>query len=230
MKLSDITSRVRILLNDTDSSAYRWADPELTLWVNDGQRFIALIRPDSTSVNAAVTLSAGSKQAVPGTVFRLLDVIRNLASDGTTPGRVIKLTERKVLDDFDPMWHTATKVGTIKHYTYDNRVPTIFYVYPPAINGTKIEAVISRAPTDVASSGDDLTLADQYMEAEINYVMYRAFLKDAEFSGNSALSGSYMQTLLAILGVKTKKDVAFSPDLNDQGSTPNPQVFKEGGV
>lgn len=236
MKVSDITTRVRILLNDQDGT--RWLDAELVAWINDAQKLISMARPDASVANAALTLSAGTKQSIPSTGFRLLDVIRNLASDGVTGGRSIRIVDREVLDSQDPMWHTTTASGTIKHFIYDNRDPKNFYVYPPAIAGTKIEAMYSVTPTEIVYNALDvpgtlntvLTVSDIYLEAVVNYVMYRSYSKDAEFSQNPQLAAGYLQTVFSMLGIKTQKDVAFSPDLNSKGSMPSAAALQAGGV
>lgn len=236
MKVSDITSRARILLNDQDGT--RWLDNELISWINDAQKLIALTRPDASVSNSALTLVAGTKQAIPAAGFRLLDVVRNLAVDGVTGGRSIRHVDREVLDSQDPLWHTTTASGTIKHFIYDNRDPKNFYVYPPAIAGTKIEAMYSVAPTEIVYNAGDLsgtlntnlTVSDIYLEAVLNYVMYRSYSKDAEFAQNPQLAAGYLQTVYSMLGIKTQKDVAFSPDLNSKGSMPNAAAIQAGGV
>jgi len=236
VKVSDIISRARILLNDQDGT--RWLDNELVSWINDAQKLIALVRPDSSVSNSTVTLVAGTKQSIPAGGFRLLDIIRNIALDGITGGRSIRVVDREVLDSQDPMWHTTTAAGTIKHFIYDNRNPLAYYVYPPAIAGTKIEVMYSVSPTEIVyNSGNvagtmntDLTVADIYLESVLNYAMYRAYSKDAEFSQNPQLAAGYLQTVYSMLGIKTQKDVAFSPDLNSKGAMPNAAAIQAGGV
>jgi hypothetical protein len=236
MKVSDITNRARILLNDQDGT--RWLDNELVSWINDAQKLIALVRPDSSVSNSTVTLVAGTKQSVPAGGFRLLDVVRNMGADGVTGGRSIRAVDREVLDSQDPMWHTTTQSGTIKHFIYDNRNPLAYYVYPPATAGTKIEVMYSVAPAEIvynagnvaATLNTDLTVSDIYLEAVLNYVMYRSYSKDAEFSQNPQLAAGYLQTVYSMLGIKTQKDVAFSPDLNSKGTMPNAAAIQAGGV
>ena len=236
MKVSDIISRARILLNDQDGT--RWLDNELVSWINDAQKLIALVRPDSSVSNSTVTLVAGTKQSIPSGGFRLLDVIRNIGNDGVTGGRSIRVVDREVLDSQDPMWHTTTAAGTIKHFIYDNRNPLTYYVYPPAIAGTKIEVMYSVSPTEIVynagnvagTMNTDLTVADIYLESVLNYAMYRAYSKDAEFSQNPQLAAGYLQTVYSMLGIKTQKDVAFSPDLNSKGAMPNAAAIQAGGV
>ena len=236
MIASDITSRARILLNDIDAT--RWIDSELFKWVNDAQKLVAMMRPDASVATFVMTLIAGTRQTIPSGGFRLLDIVRNVTTvTGSTPanqvvtvpGRSVRIVDREVLDTQDPYWHTATGSAEIKHFIYDNRSPTLFYVYPPATTSAKLEVVYSVAPTDVAAAGDTLSISDIYQDVILNYVMYRAYSKDAEYASNAALAGGYLNVVNQMLGIKTQKDVAYSPDLNSKGSSPAPGLTA-GGV
>lgn len=221
MLASEIIDRARIVLNDTDG--VRWLNAELFKWINDGQRVIALVRPDSVVSNISLTLVAGTKQSLPTEALRLMDVVRNLSVSGAG-GRSIRHVDRDVLDTVNPDWHTETQTGTIKNYVYDNRDPKTFYVYPPAQANTKVEVLYSKNPTDVAATTDALSVADIYADPLLNYVLYRAYSKDAEFAQNGQLSAGYLGTFNAMLGIKTSKDAAYSPDLHSKGRTTAPSA------
>jgi hypothetical protein len=236
MIASDITSRARILLNDIDAT--RWIDSELFKWINDAQRLVSMMRPDASIATFVMTLIAGTRQTIPSGGFRLLDIIRNVTTvTGTTPldqvvtvpGRSVRIVDREVLDTQDPFWHTATGSAEIKHFIYDNRSPTLFYVYPPATTSAKLEVVYSVAPTDVTAAGNTLSISDIYLDIILNYVLYRAYSKDAEYASNAQLANSYLSIVNTMLGIKTQKDVAYSPDLNSKGSSPAPGLTS-GGV
>lgn len=230
MNVSDVISRARTLLNDTDATGYRWSQQDLIDYINDAQRMIAVLRPDSSSGTTVATLVAGTKQTIPSGGFRILDIPRNIGSDGSTPGRAIRIVDRDVLDQFEPGWHSATKKSEVKHYTYDERFPLEYFVYPPVNAGVKIEVRFGKFPTVLTATGDALSISDAYFEVILNYVMYRCYLKDAEFSGNAALAAQYLQAASGLLGVKIGKDNAFSPKTNRQGGDPNVAAAQMGGV
>lgn len=229
MKVSDVISRVRSILNDADATGYRWTDAELIDSTNDAQRLVALYRPDSCAANSVATLVAGSKQAIPTDGFRLLDVIRNIGADGITPGRSVRIAERDTLDAYDPYWHTNTKKGEVKNFVFDERNPKTFYVNPPVNVGTKVELLYSKYPTEVVTSGDDLTVTDAYFEAIVNFVLFRCYAKDADFGANAQLANSYLSLFASTMGVKLQKDVAFGPALNRKGGEPG-MAIQAGGV
>jgi len=229
MILSDILTRVRTLLNDL-TTTYRWSDAELTLWVNDAQKFVVIYRPDSCVLNTVQTLVTGTKQTIPTSGIRLLDVIRNIAADGTTAGRAIRITERDLMDAINPNWHTSTAAQVVKHYMLDERNPRVYYVYPPATAASKVEILCSKNPTAVSALSDVLDVSDIYQQVVIDYVMFRAYSKDAEFSANAQLASGFLQSALATFGVKLQKDVAYSPDLNVRGASPSGSAIQAGGV
>ena len=225
MQASEIVDRARIVLNDADG--IRWLDAEILKWINDGQRVIALVRPDASVSNSTLSLTTGTKQSIPNDGLRLLDVIRN-----TNGGRAVRHVDRDVLDTQNPTWHADTSSTTIKNYIYDNRDPKNFYVYPPAAAGASLNIIYSKNPTDCANTSSNIDVADIYADPLLNYVLHRAYSKDAEFAQNFELSANYLAIFQAMLGIKTGKDAAFSPDLNSKGKTtmPNPVALQMGGV
>lgn len=229
MLASDIIDRARILLQDTDQTTIRWADSELLKWINDGQRAIVVVRPDALASNTTVNLTTGTKQAIPADGIRLMDVVRNILANNDA-GRVVRYVDREVLDSHDPDWHKSTASVTVKQFVHDNRDPKNFYVYPPAAAGAKLEIVYSKNPTDATTVGSTLSLPDIYQEPLLNYVLFRAYGKDSEFSANAALSDKYLNIFQAMLGIKSRKDSAYSPDLNDRGASPSVAAIQNGGV
>jgi hypothetical protein len=230
MKVSDVISRARNILLDSDATSYRWSNAEMIDYINDAQRLVAVYRPDSCSASTVQTLSAGSKQSIPTGGFRLLDVVRNMASDGTTPGRAITITARDTLDRFDPNWHTATNQSAVKHFTYDERIPGQFFVYPPVSSGVKVETVYSKYPSAVSATTDDLTVQDSYFEALINYLLFRCYSKETDFAANAQLASSYLSLFASVLGIKLQKDIAFGPKVSNKGGDPNGAAAQLGGV
>ena len=239
MLASDVLDRARLLLQD--ESAVRWLDTEQYRWLTDGQRVIVLVRPDACVANVQITLVAGTKQSLPAGALRLLDVVRNVPVTPTgastpTSGRAVRLVDREVLDTQNPNWHFAKPALVIRNYVYDNRDPLNFYVSPPAtapdprFGSAKLEIIHSKLPAAVVALTDTLTIPDIYMDPLLNYVMFRSYSKDAQFAQNAQLASAYMTTFMAMLGVKTKHDVAYSPDLHSKGALPDSPALQMEGV
>jgi hypothetical protein len=209
---SVIINNARKALND--ATGIRWTDAELLAWLNAGQRDLAILRPDASAVNTSFTLAAGTKQVLSASALRLLDVVRNLGADGYTPGSAIRIVDREVLDAQLPDWHTAAQSATTQHFTYDNRDPRVFYVYPPAVTGYRIEIIQSVSPADVAALTSAITLDDIYAGPLTDYVLFRAYMKDAPYAGNAQLAAQYYQAFTGTLTGKTQVDIAASPNKN----------------
>ena len=188
-----------------------WTDTQGLAWLNDGQRAVALVRPDASVRVSSVKLSPGTKQTIAG--HRLMAVIRNMGSDGVTPGRAVRLTERGAKDEFDPDWHKETAATEIKEYIYDERVPKEYYVSPPVNSTTPVYAEISEsvAPADVADLKDPITLDDNYAPALIEWVAYRFFSRDAEELPDIQRAIGHFQRFFNMLGEKLRIDLAISP-------------------
>lgn len=203
--VADLLVRVRNLLQDQDG--VRWVDDELVRWVNDAQREIVLLKPDSYSTRATHTCVAGTLQNLPSDGLQILDVTRNL--DGTK--RAIRLVSRYILDAENPTWHSNTESSDIRVFTFDDRAPTSFYVFPPASVGSLIEILYSTAPPVVAIGGN-LSLNDIYVGAIVDYVCYRAFSKDAEYAQNGQRAETHYVKFMNSVGAKHTVEKGEGPN------------------
>lgn len=208
---ADLISRASKILQDEQH--VRWEVPELLEWINDGARETILRRPAARAVTEVLTLVEGTKQDLPANSVELLDVVRNMKADGTTPGRVVRRVDRQLLDDQYPDWHTARKASAVRHYTFDERAPTVFYTYPPAVAGAKVEALFSQLPPVVAAEGDTLDMGAEYINAIVNYMVYRAFSKDSEFA-NGTVAALHYQAFVDAVADNNQTTTANSPNAN----------------
>lgn len=208
-----IIYRAEIILQDTTN--VRWPEAELTYWLNDAQRAIVLIKPDASAVNAAVICVAGAKQSIPAAGVQLLDIIRNMGTNGTTPGRAILQIERRILDEQRPDWHTETASDEVKHFMFDERNPRNFYVYPPQPTSAfgYVEMLYSAAPTDLATLASVISLDDIYAGPILDYILFRAYSKDADLSPSAPQRATaYYQAFMAALSGKNEAESMHDPD------------------
>lgn len=201
-----------------DSAGKRWPATELVTWLNAGQREIVVYRPDATSKLASVPLVAGTRQVLPADGAKLIDVPRN------TNGPAIRLVDRKILDAQLPGWHTS-KGGVIVHFMFDDRDPRAFYVYRPAANGAAVDALYSAFPADVAAPAAGVQAAavvgnigvpDIYETALLDYVLARAYAKDAQVAGNAARAQAHYMAFGNALGVELKGTLQFGPNASGE--------------
>ena len=223
--VQSVIDRVQTTLQDT--TGVRWpVVSELVLWVNDAQREIALLKPDASAKNETVTLVTGTKQEIPSGGNRLLRAVRNMsAASGGTGKRSVRLVSREVLDAQTPDWHDPTVSGDaahtniIKHYIYDEANPRNFYVYPGVSGSSYLEIIYSANPTTVAQNGN-LDIPDIYANAVMNYVLYMAYMKDAEYAGNSQRAANHYQPFTPSVTGKGQVDAMTTPNLEAARPTP----------
>lgn len=208
-----IIHRAAIALNDLNAT--RWTTAELVRYLNDGQRDIALVRPDATATPVTVGLVAGARQNLPAAGAKLLELIRNT----TGAQRAIRLTDRSVLDALNPDWYSKAGALEVKHYTFDPREPRVFYVYPPALSGASVELVYSAYPVDITEPSANTTytsvtgnvsVQDIFTNALTNYILYRAFSKDTE-TVSAAAATSYYQLYQSMLGTELSGTTGVAP-------------------
>jgi hypothetical protein len=115
---------------------------------------------------------------------------------------------RAILDDQIPDWHNSTASASIAHFIYDTSDPKNFYLYPRPATGASIEIIYSTIPAVIsltAFDGTDTTvigLDDTYANAILDYMLYRAYSKDATYAANANRAVSHYQAFGDSLGVK----------------------------
>ena len=226
--VQSVVDRVQATLQDT--TGVRWpVTGELVLWVNDAQREIALLKPDASATNATITLVTGTKQTIPTGGNRLLRVVRNMSAASSGTGkRAVRLVSREVLDAQTPDWHDPTVTGdaahtnVVKHYVYDEQNPRNFYVYPGVSGSAYLEIIYSDNPATVALACN-LSVPDIYANAVMNYVLYMAYMKDAEYAGNNQRAANHYQIFTAAVTGKGQIDALTSPNLEGHAG-PAPQT------
>lgn len=201
--VADVLARVGLILNDVDY--VRWTKPELFGWINDAAGEIVIRRPPAGAKTAAITLVEGVSQSLPADSHLLMDVVRNLPN-----GRRITVAERHRLEESVRNWYGMNPSSAIRHYSYEDRNPQQFYVYPPAVAGAMVEAVIASIPPKITDESASLELGAEYIGPIVSYVVYRALLKDSEYA-NGQVAIAHFQAFSEALGTNTQVSLDASP-------------------
>jgi hypothetical protein len=211
--VQDIATRVIDLLLDYDRAddEARWTDAEIIRWINDSRMAIITRRPVACSKIATVPLVAGTYQTIPANGVVLFDLICNMGLSGTVPGRAIRRTDRQNLDDEEFYWHKAAAKAEISQYTFDDRSPKDYFVWPPAVEGATVRMSYSAIPTEVTALDDTLDIGLEVMDAVVNYVAYRAKAKDSQYA-NAAEAAAFYGAFSDALGTQTQTQAAASPN------------------
>ncbi len=203
-----IIKRVNTLL--VDSTFTRWTKQELLDYYNDATKAIVLVRPSAHTKNVQFNCAAGTKQSLPADALRLIEVLRN------ADGKVIRFVPRRALDDSYPDWHAGKDGTSVAAYTYDDRDPKNFYLYPGPAAAVKVDVIYSVAPqskelVDVENSQTPALadLDDIYINPLIDFMLYRCFSKDAEYAANGTRADRHYNAFLLQIDDKTKADTSM---------------------
>lgn len=218
-KVVDLISRAQTLLQDTTS--VRWPAPELQNYVNDSYREIVNLRPDSNTEVGEFTCVEGARQVLTDTfasALRVIEVIRNTAA--TSAKGAVRIVNRRMLDDQRRNWYAETPTVNIQHYMFDARLPKEFLVYPPAAAEARLEVIYASVPlahtlTEAqlvnAATTEVIRIDDSYFNAMLDYVLYRAYSKDAEYTANAQRAVAHYQAFQSALGVSAQANAASQP-------------------
>lgn len=211
MKVSAVQALVSEVLQDV--SMVTWTSAQLIAWLNDAQRTIALVRPEVSTVTAAVKLAAGTRQSIPAAGIKLLDVTRNMGSAGTTPRKAIRLVDRAAKDAASPDWHREHASPSVREYAVDRRTERDFWVSPPvtSYSDVYVEITYTVAPTAVTLTTDDISVDEIYSPAMVEWMLYRAFSRDSESTPNAARAAAHMERFYVLMGIRAQKGAEVSP-------------------
>lgn len=219
VKVVDIISRARTLLKD--ASSVRWTLSELQLWINDSYRDTVILRPDANTLVGEFVCAEGPRQRVTATfsnASRLIECVRNTATSSNKSR--VRIASRASVDSMRPNWYAETPTVNIELFVFDPRTPTEFLVYPPASTAARLEVMYAQVPsphtlTDAQlvnpATAEVIRIDDMFAGAMLDYVLYRAYSKDAEDTANANRATLHFQAFQNALGVKGQSEVASQP-------------------
>lgn len=207
----------RVVETLQDNTSVRWPVSELVRYLNDGQREVAMYRPDVMESTITHNLVAGTKQAIPTNGTKLIEIVRNAG----TSQRAVRMVSRTILDAQVPNWHSLPGQTEILHFTYDPRIPETFYVYPPAAaSGASVTLSYSALPDNIAEPADGTTytavtgnlgVPDIFANCLQDFVLYRAYTKDSEYAGNAQRAQAHYAAFQAALNTEASATAVVSP-------------------
>jgi len=214
-----LITEVRRVIHD-ESATFRWSDAELIDYCNAGIRQTVTLVPEANSTETIHDTGSTliSRQALPSGGIKFLKASRNYADDGTTPQGVIRYAEKDALDTYAPGWEydsaaKADGANFFDHYCHDPNEPKIFYLYPaPAAVNKMLAIVYSAVPTAHTAVGNTFGLDDEYINATVQYMTYRALTKEGRHTMPSAYQQGLWQNYLVALGLGRKMLLEVSPE------------------
>jgi hypothetical protein len=244
-KVKDFLRVVSTTLQDANPQFTRWTEVELVNYANFGQVAIATYLPQAGSRIDAMRLQPGTRQdltkvltanILPGDGsaaadtygIALLEVVRNMGANGSTPGRAVRPVDRASKDADDPLWHTIA--GTeVREFVADKNVPKAFYVSPGAHAVTPVWVEVSwmAEPKRIPAGGEPgsenykfdtgnntlLGINDQFVEDLHNYVVAVALLKGSKNTVNLPKSQAHTGLFLSSINAQASALTGVNPNL-----------------
>ena len=216
MKAKDVYKTVSSRLQDL-SEPRRWpwdapfgdADPSLQVFLNNALLNVALHRPDSTAKSEIKTLVQGHMQTLGSDDLSLLECVRYMDED-EKPIRAVTRIERSEMDAYLVDWYSENGENDgIWNWAYDRMTnPFIYWVYPGAKEGAKLETVVSKRPIKVEGLNSELEISELFKSALDAWVLFEVMASDTS-DANWNKASQYLQTFGQILGVKMEIDMSF---------------------
>lgn len=185
----------RFVLLDTDTVAPRNTDSELLGYVNDGIKEVSSHLPMLFSTVAQHACTAGVvEQTLSFTsAIALIEVL------SIHNGVAVTRFDRPTLDLFRPTWRSDA-AGVAQQWAPLAEDPLRFFIYPAAPASQSLDVRYARIPAVFTIDQSITDLPDSYKPALVDYVVYRAELKDDE-NVLSARSAAMHNAFLLKIGV-----------------------------
>lgn len=182
-----------------DENFDNWTKRELLQYLNDGVRRLVTLAPQQFSTRAVLTLAAGTRQTLPANTAMLLESPRSLHATTEVPIRALRIVDRRALDEYSPGWHVAV-AAPAREYAYDPAMdPAVMWVNPPAAADDKAEIVYAANPAAVNLS-NDVPVEDRYIPYLVDYILFRAFSKDADYAGQDGRAEIHRKRFMEAAG------------------------------
>lgn len=182
--------------------------PSLQDFLNNALYNIVMQRPDATSTFLEKTLVDGARQSLADDELSLFECVRFISADGLIT-RAITRIDRSEMDAFMSDWYSEDDDTGVWHWAYEKRhEPKVFWVFPKAVAGGKVEVIVSRLPTLITSPNDTITIPEIYKGALDAWILYEILMGDTEdYNPNKAMH--FYESFFQILGVKLSIDRSY---------------------
>ena len=182
MTPQQVIDEVRILIQDTRVSSYRYTDAMLLKFVNNTLRRIAMLRPDLFSkLDTAITVVADTViQTMPTDSARIVEIFQAVDSSGETAVRTaITEVSRETLDRTTPDWVSVT-AGVPTNFMRHVRNSNKYFLYPRPTSSITLVGEYIQSPPNYDYDDDIALLPDAYFPSVVDGVIFMAESLDNE--------------------------------------------------
>jgi hypothetical protein len=198
------------------------------VWLHQGEIEILTHAPTAGATTANLEIEGGQvQQTLPVQYWALLDITTNLGIAGTTQGRDITRTSLDRMQAAKPSWR-RDRSREVRHYMQDERDERTFYVWPALQATAVVEARLVVQPVLSSDLADVLTVGDKWLNAMVDYVLYKAFSQDGEEASNLDRAMTHYMAFAQTIGLKLQKRAKAGPGGNAPQNPAYPLTEKNG--
>lgn len=204
----------RRFINDTSTEVteQRYSDADLTAFLRQAIRLMAILRPDIFTVNNAVAAASGAYYDAPG---RLIEVYSR------DDGRALVEVTRETMDQNSPTWRNDTAADGPTDWVRDKRRETGFWVHPQFATPAGRSLLVAYVDDSVAQfTGDSIALDDRYTSPLTYLVVYFAETINEESTAQARAAG-FMTNARDLLGLARSEANTLSDETGGMRGSQN---------
>ena len=218
--LKDVAIAVSSTLSDQKDNFefVRWTRNDMTVYASNGLAQLASDRPDLFTQPRKITLVPGMKQQLPDDVASLGGILDNgnpnnpMGANKDDLGLIRSFNKPTCLYNLD---EHGNVVYSVTSYSYDTRVPEVFYVSPPVPAGGPPQTITISAVMDppTLTSADwlkELPIGSKYIPALKAWMLSEAYGKDLESQSSFRSQQFHRAEYYKMLGLKYTMDSKFN--------------------
>lgn len=219
---SVITASAKNILRDNIAGLSSFHETDWVMYINAALSWIVSADSSANAVTEDIPLVAGTHQKIPAGGIRLMTLWSNnvplvreridgVQYYGTSQVRNTPLSEAR---DELYNWGAARERTLVANVVFNKDDPTHFLVYPPNNGSGVLKATYAKNFAKVVAVDETaMSIGDEYLEAVVNYVVYRALIRRLE-------SGEVVADRVAVdsFYAKAKEALIFNASADQQTS------------
>lgn len=190
-----------------DTGNARWSADQLRGFINRAMTEAVMVRPDANARYQTVgPLAQGAEQSLDSLASEALVFmggVRNMGSDGSTPGAAVTNADKATKDAIAPNWAVAKAESVVVDVVWDDHVARTFWVSPPVPSSPDVHLMIrvAREPTAVTDGNEDdpVDLPATYRQPIHLFALAHAYRLNTD-AASKQLADNYYQQAMQLLG------------------------------
>jgi len=201
------------VFQETGDLGFLRSKADMLSWFNEGEAALVSLKPDAYVKTAIQRLEEGTKQTIAADGIIFQDALCNMGTDGSTPGKNIRIISKANMNRFAPLWHAETANAAVDVIVFDKRNPKIFYTSPPQpeTNPGYLKYEYSATPPKIIVTDDNynvtFTVGDEHEPALLNYILFRIYSEDTGQISDAVQRAEKYWSLFSGVNITNKENV-----------------------